>query len=221
MDASIKKETLDFLKQLAKNNNREWFNENKDLYLSSLENVHDFLRVLIAKTGVFDKSVVGLEPKKCLFRIYRDTRFAKDKTPYKTHFGAWISDDIKDEKAGYYIHIQPGNSFLAGGIWHPESNRLKNVREEISFEPAKFKKIINNKTFKDNFGEIGGDKLITAPKGFAKDDPMMEYLKFKDLVVDHKINDKQLLSKDCATYCAKIFKSMVPFNEFLNKPLSL
>ena len=221
MDASIKKETLDFLKQLAKNNNREWFNNNKDLYQKSLDNIQAFLNGLLTKIVVFDKSVAGIEPKDCLFRIYRDTRFSKDKTPYKSLFGAWISDNDKAGKAGYYLHIEPGKSFLAGGVYHPEAGRLKNVREEISFEADKFKKIINNKTFKENFGAISGDRLVTSPKGFAKDDPMMDYLKFKDMVVVHNINDKVLISKDYPAYCIKIFKSMVPFNDFLNKPLSL
>lgn len=214
--AQIKKETLTFLSKLKKNNDRDWFNANKQLYVDAHANIVEFVADLINKIAVFDKTVVGLEPKKCVFRIYRDTRFSKDKTPYKVNLGANITGIDKRGKSGYYLHIQPGDCFLAGGVYMPEPERLKLIREDISMEGEKFLKIISDKTFKKNFKELSGDKLKTVPKGFDKEDPMLKYLQLKNLVMYHEVKDEVALSAKFAAYCANIFKSMMPMNEFLN-----
>ena len=220
MGTQIKKETLAFLKQLEKNNNREWFNAHKDAYLQAMDNFNAFVSRLISGAGKFDKSVSSLTPKDCVFRIYRDTRFSKDKTPYKNHFSARIiGGDEKCGYAGYYLHLQPGASFLAGGVHMPEPDRLKGIREEISDNAAAFRKIIGDATFKKNFKEVTGEKLKTAPKGFDKEDPMLPYLQFKDLIVHHNVGDGVAVSPDFADYCLKLFKSMIPFNNFVNKPV--
>ena len=220
--AQINKETLDFLAKLKKNNNRDWFNANKDKYIAAHENVTAFVAEVISKISAFDKSVAHLDPKKSVFRIYRDVRFSKNKDPYKTNFGASMAGGGKGltSKAGYYLHIETGGAFLAGGVYMPEPERLKLVREDISMEGKKFLKIINDKTFQKNFkGLSKEDKLKTVPKGFDKEDPMIKYLQYKSFIAYHEVNDKMLLSPKYASYCADIFKSMVPFNNFLNASL--
>ena len=217
MNNTLQKDTLEFLKELKKNNNRQWFTRNKDFYLESLEDFRQLVERIMVGIAKFDESVLELDPKKCLFRIYRDTRFAKDKSPYKTNFGARINmGGKKSHKAGYYIHVEPGECFLGGGLYHPSSERLAQVRQKISRDGAQFKKIINAKSFKENF-ELWGDQLKTCPKGFDKDDPMVEYLRYKDLVLLHGVPDKGVIARGFDTYSAKIFRKMVPFNSFLNE----
>lgn len=154
-----------------------------------------------------------------MFRIYRDTRFAKDKSPYKTHFGATLlGKGTRCGIAGYYLHLEPGSSFLAGGVHMTEPENLKAIRENISDKGKEFSKIIGSKSFKDNF-KIVGEKLAKVPLGFDKEDPMGEYLKFKELMIHHSVSDKEILSDNFTSYCVKIFKAMVPFNSFVNEPV--
>ena len=220
MSAQISKETIGFLKQLKKNNNREWFNANKKKFEEAQLDFSKFVAELIAGVTSFDKSVAHLTPKDCLFRIYRDTRFSKDKRPYKTNFGAAISEGKKSGgMAGYYLHLEPGAAFLAGGVHMPEPDRLKGIREMISDEGKKFLSIVNHKDFKKNF-TLWGDKLKTAPKGFDKEHPMMEYLQYKDFVVKYDIKDADITSAGFAKQCVQIFRAMQPFNDFVNTPVS-
>ncbi len=212
----LQKSTFNFLKQLKQNNDRVWFLKHKEEYLSAMEDFTALVESIILKVSQFDASVLELDPKKCLFRIYRDTRFSKDKKPYKTNFGAHIAMGGKmSDNAGYYLHVQPEESFIGGGMYHPTPQRLQGVREKISAKGQQFKKIINQKSFKDTF-ELWGDQLKTCPKGFNKEDPMVEYLRYKDLVLLHSIPDSLLQENAFDVYCAKIFKKMVPFNNFLN-----
>lgn len=220
MAATIKKETVQFLKELKAHNDRDWFNANKDRYLAANENFHQFVQGLITEAGKFDKSVAGLAAKDCTFRIYRDTRFAKDKSPYKTFMGAHLMGKGKGcGLAGYYFHFQPGESFLAGGIHMSEPGQLKAIRQEISYRGKDFLKIINDKTFKQYF-TLQGEKLQKVPQGFDKEDPMGDYLKYKELMIHHPVADKEILSGDFTSYAAKVFKAMVPFNTFVNEPVS-
>lgn len=216
MNTHIHKETLNFLVELKGNNKRDWFNSNKDLYHTAHQNLCDFVSVLIEKIAQFDNSVDGLDPKKCIFRIYKDIRFSKDKSPYKTHFGAIISENGLSGSSGYYLHIEPDASMLGGGAYHPEPDLLRQIRQKISQNPDAYTKIIKNSHFKKNFGEISGERLKNVPKGFDKNNPMSNYLKLKDFVMIHKIDNEKLLSEDFADYCATIFKSMVSFNSFLH-----
>lgn len=219
MSATISIKTFDFIKKLTKNNNREWFNENKNLYIESQQNVISFLEDLINEMGEFDEELAKLDPKKALFRIYRDTRFSKDKIPYKTNFGASLGMGKGSQKGGYYLHIEPGKSFLAGGIYMPESSVLKEVRKEISLYGDDFIKIINNKDFKKHFPELDqDDKLKKVPQGFEKEDSMGEYLKLKSFIVVYNLKDEEVLDKNAAKNMAAIFKVMKPFNDFLNTP---
>jgi uncharacterized protein (TIGR02453 family) len=217
MKATIKKETLQFLKELRTNNERGWFDKNKDKFAAANENFIQFVQVLIDEMAKFDKSLAGLDAKKTVFRIYRDIRFSKDKSPYKTHFGAVLLGEGKGcGVAGYYLHLEPGNDFLAGGVHMAEPQNLKAIREGISAQGNKFLKIIHDKKFKKNF-TIEGEKLVNDPRGFDKEDPMGDFLKYKDLVLRHPVDDKTVLSDGFVSYCSKVFKAMVPFNSFLNK----
>lgn len=219
MSATISPSTFDFLKKLTQNNNREWFNENKNLYVESQQNVITFLEDLISEMADFDEELAKLDAKKSLFRIYRDTRFSKDKIPYKTNFGASLGMGKGSQKGGYYLHTEPGKSFIAGGIYMPESSVLKEVRKEISLYGEDFIKIINNKDFKKYFPELDqDDKLKKIPQGFEKEDPMAEYLKLKSFIVVYNLKDEEILDKNAVKNIAKIFKLMKPFNDFLNTP---
>jgi uncharacterized protein (TIGR02453 family) len=219
MSAVISPKTFEFLKKLTKNNNREWFNENKPLYTESQENVISFLEGLIKEMGQFDESLSKIDAKKALFRIYRDTRFSKDKIPYKTNFGASLGMGKGSQKGGYYLHIEPGKSFLAGGIYMPESSVLKELRKEISLYGSDFLKILENKDFKKYFPELDQeDKLKKIPQGFEKEDPMAEHLKLKNFIGVYNLKDEEVLDKNAAENLTKIFKLLQPLNDFLNAP---
>lgn len=219
MSAAISPKTFDFLNKLAKNNNRDWFNENKSLYTDSQQNVIEFLEELIQEMSGFDEELSKIDAKKSLFRIYRDTRFSKDKSPYKTNFGASLGMGKGSQKGGYYLHLEPGKSFIAGGIYMPESAVLKTVRKEISLYGDDFLKIINNKDFKKYFPEMDqDDKLVKVPQGFEKDDPMAEYLKLKSFIVVYYLKDDEVMDKNAIKNITKIFKIMKPMNDFLNAP---
>jgi uncharacterized protein (TIGR02453 family) len=213
----IQKETLRFLGDLKRNNNREWFNGHKDAYLSANENFIAFVQSLIDEVAKFDDAVAGLDAKQCVFRIYRDTRFSKIKLPYKTHFAATLmGKGTGCAVAGYYVHMEPGESFLAGGVHMTEPKNLNAIRDKISADGKQFLRIIGNESFKNNF-TILGEKLQRVPAGFQKDDPMGEFLKYKELMVRHSVDDKSILSDGFIAYCSRIFKAMVPFNSFVNQ----
>jgi uncharacterized protein (TIGR02453 family) len=151
----INKSTFDFLTKLKKNNNKEWFDKNRPEYEIAKNNFKEFISELILSIAKFDSSVKMLEPKNCIFRINRDIRFSNDKTPYKINMGASIGPGGKKSyDAGYYIHIQPGGSFLAGGVWQPPAPQLNAIRQEIDYNAAEFKKLVSNKDFKKYFGSL-------------------------------------------------------------------
>ncbi len=219
MSATLSPKTFDFLKKLTKNNNREWFNENKNLYLESQQNVISFLEDLINEMADFDEDLRKIDAKKSLFRIYRDTRFSKDKIPYKTNFGASLGMGKGSQKGGYYLHLEPGKSFIAGGIYMPESSVLKELRKEISLYGDDFIEILNNKEFKKHFPELDqADKLKKVPQGFEKEDTMAEYLKLKNFIVVYNLKDEEVLNESSIKNLTKLFKLMKPFNDFLNTP---
>lgn len=220
MSTAINPETLNFLSTLEINNNREWFNENKQLYLEAKANFENVVNEIIAEVAEFDESVERLEAKNCIFRIYKDTRFSKDKTPYKTNIGASLVE--KGPKtlnhAGYYIHLENGKSFLAGGVYMTEPKNLKAIREAISSDGEKFMKILNKKSFKDVL-ELQGTQLVKVPQGFDKENPMGDYLKFKQFTVFHPLSDKEVLDKNFVKNTVKVLKEIYPFNRFLNEAI--
>lgn len=219
MSVSVSNSTLQFLKDLNKNNNREWFSENKDRYLAAQANVAEFVELIIEETGKFDAEIQKLDAKKTMFRIYRDTRFSLDKTPYKTNFGASLGMGKGNRISGYYLHIEPQKSFLAGGVYHPESAVLKQIRAEIAANQEEFLAILNQNEFRNNFRGLSvEDKLKRVPAGYDKDHPMAEFLKLKSFNVIHPISDEALMSETAAPDFTKVFKSIKPLNDFLNAP---
>ena len=211
--------TLQFLINLEKNNNREWFNENKTLYQEAQQDVISFVEKLIEEMADFDEEMGKLEAKKSVFRIYRDTRFSKDKTPYKTNFGAGLGMGKGNKISGYYLHIEPGKSFLAGGVYKPEPTILKTIRQEISAFGDEFLEILERDEFRNYFRGLSvEDKLKKVPQGFEKDDKMAEFLKLKHFIVTHPVSDEQLLSENAVKEFTKIFKAMKPLNDFLQTP---
>lgn len=208
---------LKFLKDLEKNNTKEWFHDHNDTYQNLRSEFIEFVGQLIEEIASFDKGVAGLDPKKCIFRINRDIRFSKDKSPYKTNFGAAMGEGgKKTEKAGYYFHAEPGKSFIAGGIWMPSSEVLSNIRQEIDYNQEEFKKLLEAKDFKKYFGELEGESLKTAPKGYTTDHPMIEVIRQKSFVMTHYYQDKEL-GELKAKEVAFVFEKMKPVNDFLNR----
>ena len=214
------KKPLDFLKKIKKNNNRDWFLKNKPVYEEAKQEFEKVIADILAKSIKFDKKLAGLEAKKTLFRINRDVRFSKDKSPYKSNFGAFINSGGKNSPLpGYYLHVEPGKAFIAGGCWMPMPDKLAAIRQEIDYHFNDFKKILSQKEFKKYFGGklSAEDKLVNPPKGYDKENPAVEFLKFKHFVVVHNISDKVLLSPKFPQYVADVFKAMYQFNQFLKK----
>ncbi len=213
---------LSFLKNLSKNNDREWFEKNKPKYLTAKENFDAFVAVLLEKMVLVDGSLAGLNPKKLTFRIYRDVRFSKDKSPYKTNMGATFSGGGKLMQApGYYLHIEAGNkSFVAGGLYVPPNDILAKVRQEIDYNPKKLQAILNNTKFKKTFGAFDDfDKLKTAPKGYPKDHPQLELLKHKSFIVSHYFTDKEVMDKNFLKSVVDTYKVLKPLNDYLSEAI--
>lgn len=216
----MSKEIFDFLIDLKQNNNRDWFQENKKRYEDSRTNFLSMVEYLIRRIAEFAPEVKSLEAKNAVFRIYRDIRFSKDKTPYKTQFGAYMAPGgRKSIYAGYYLHLEPGNSFIAGGSYCPQSEFLKKIRSEIYYNVEEFKSLINNKQFAELFNEIHGNKLVRPPAGFPKDFEDIELLKFKDYTIFHPVSDKEVIGKGFQEKVVTTFKAMKSFNDFINRSL--
>ena len=215
-------ETLDFLKKLDKNNNREWFQANKKAFDAAQDNLTAFTDYLIGEAGKFDDAVAALDPKSCVFRIYRDVRFSKDKSPYKTNLGAYISPGgRKSMQPGYYFHLQPGKSFVAGGKHIPDGPETLKIRNAIANNTDEFLKIVSKKSFRDIFGEMRGDKLKSTPKGFEPGHKALEYLKLKEFMAFTELHDdKFLISAEFPKYLVKTMKEMYPLVGFLRGALS-
>ncbi|OFY68434.1 MAG: hypothetical protein A2V64_01375, partial [Bacteroidetes bacterium RBG_13_43_22] len=198
----------------------DWFHENRSRYLNAKANYESFIQSVINRISEFDPILKGLEATSCTYRINRDIRFSNDKTLYKTHMGAFIVRGGKqngDRFAGYYVHVEPGNnSMIAGGAYIPPAPWLKMIREKIDEQGARFLKIIENKEFVKFFGNLEGEKLKTAPKGFPKDHPLIELLKMKSYLVTRMISDKEVASNDCFDLIIRGSRIMKPLNDFLN-----
>lgn len=217
---SLSEETFQFLKDLKKNNDRDWFNENKPRYKKARQDFVHFIDELIQAVSAFDPSIAHQTGKNCVFRIYRDVRFSKDKSPYKTNFGAHITGAAKKSemhsRAGYYIHIEPGKSFLAGGAYQPTGKWMSAIRHEIDQNADEIKEILNSKSFKNTFGEMEGEKLKTSPRDYPSDHPEIELLRYKSFLATHKLTDEQILADNFLRHCKDVFTVLYPFDQFLN-----
>ncbi|MCW3788776.1 DUF2461 domain-containing protein [Plebeiibacterium sediminum] len=208
---------FDFLKELTVNNNKEWFNDNKSKYQTAKDDFESYIDQLIALVHSIDPTIGHPHAKDCIFRIYRDVRFSKDKLPYKNNFGAYIAHGgRKSPYAGYYLHIEPDNSFIGGGIYCPQPKILKTVRESIMDNAEEYVDIIKNKTFKKTFPEIWGEKVKTAPKGFSKNDPNIDLIRPKSYALITNLTDEEILDPKFEKQVIKTFNIMKPFNDFLN-----
>ena len=212
---------LKFLSELKENNDRDWFKANKQYYEEARNEFKSIVENLIPALAITNPRLANLEAKDTIFRIYRDVRFSKDKSPYKIAMGAYMAPrGRKSSLAGHYLHIEPGNSFLAGGSHCPPGDLLKEIRSEIQYNNLEFKAILNSGDFKKLFGEIVGDRLKRPPIGFPKDFEDIELLKFKDYTILHKIDDKAVERPDFLRTSIDVFNKMNPFIDFLNGALS-
>jgi len=208
---------LPFLKKLQANNNKEWFEANRPHYTKAKEEFEAFVQEIISGIRKFDPKIEDLQAKQCIFRINKDVRFSKDKSPYKNNMGASINPGGKKSlEAGYYLHVQPGASFLAGGVYMPMPDKLAAVRQEIDYNPEPLLKILKSESFKKYFkGLDEEDKLKNPPKGYDKEHKHVELLKNKHFIVSHKLSDKDLSDTKIKASIIAGFKAMHPFLEYL------
>ena len=211
---------LDFLSHLKQHNNKAWFDENRTAYDIARARFESFVDQLISKYGGID-DLGGITAKDCVMRIYRDTRFSKDKSPYKTNMSATIAPGGKKSSSlGYHLHIQPQDeTLIAGGLYMPTPEQLARFRMAIDQDAAPFKAIIKDKEFQKYFGMLEGEKVKTVPQGYTRDHPEIELLRFKQVVVVHKLSDEMVLSPKLSTHVIKTFTAMKPFLDYLNAML--
>ena len=210
--------TFSFLRQIKENNNREWYHANKSTYQDAKQEFEHFIELLIHESTNFDASLKGLTPKDCIFRIFRDVRFSKDKSPYKTNFGAFlVPGGRKSMHAGYYLHLEPGSSFIASGIYMPPSNILRAIRNDIFEHYEEYKSIINSSAIRSTFQEMGGEKLKSAPRGFPKDFEGIEDLKYKSYGLMNNQTDAEIMAPDSLETILNTFETAKPFVRFMNE----
>ncbi|HLF45957.1 MAG TPA: DUF2461 domain-containing protein [Chitinophagaceae bacterium] len=217
--------TIRFLKDLKKNNNKPWFDKNRKRYEEAKADFLQFIQAVIDAYSKKDKTLIGIKAKDCIFRINRDVRFSKDKSPYKTNFGASINKDGRKafSSAGYYFHMEPGQVFLGGGIYQPPPAELSKVRQEVDYCYDEFKKIIAAKKFKAVFGDLDKSKeflLSRVPKGYATDNPAAAYLKLKSYLAITELNDQDLVSKNLLKKTTAVFEALKPLIDFINRALA-
>lgn len=211
-------QALEFLMELQVNNNRSWFKENEKKYKAAKANFESFIDTLIPSLKLLDDSIDVENAKACMFRIFRDVRFSKNKEPYKNNFGAFIAKGgRKSVFSGYYIHMEPESSFLGGGIYMPQAPYLLAIRTAIFKNPENYKKIIQNPAFVETFGGIFGEKLKTAPKGFPKDWPDIELIRNKHYAVSHEVANEFWVEGDPLAGALEVFQKQVAFNRYLNE----
>lgn len=213
---------LHFLSELEQNNNKTWMDAHRDWYLQAKGEFQTLVQYLLGEMTVVDEGLLGLTPKDCIFRINRDIRFSKDKSPYKNNFGVYMAEGgKKSPNAGYYLHLQAGNeSFVGGGMYHPDAETLAKVRQEIDYNAGELKQITDRAEFRQYFEAIQGDKLKRAPKGYDPDHPNIELLKLKDFVVMHKLKDEEVTAVDFKEHVLRLFRTMEPFIRYLNVAIS-
>lgn len=216
--------TLKFLKDLKKNNNKPWFDSHRKDYEIAKSDFANFIQSVIDRQGKTDKTISQLKAKDCMFRINRDVRFSKDKSPYKTNMGAYINRGGKKSLyGGYYFHCEPGQSFMGGGLWMPMPPELNKVRQEIDYNLKEFKKIISSKNFKSVYKDLSQNKeyvLTRVPKGYEPYNPAAEYLKMKSFVALTNLKDADLTSKNLVNKTTTAFKALQPLIEFLNEAVN-
>ena len=216
MTTTVPKETLKFLKQLEKNNNRDWFNAHKKEFKALEADVKDFYNSVLENLKVHDDI-----DKLKIFRIYRDVRFSKNKLPYKTHFGGSFHRTKPNLRGGYYLHIQPNNeSFIATGFWEPNKEDLLRIRKEFEMDDEAIRAIIGKASFKKIWGDFVGEEVKTAPKGFSKEHPAIDLIKKKQYIFVKKYSDKEVLEPEFLSEIDKAFKAIRPYFDYMSDVLT-
>ena len=214
------KKVLEFLQDLSENNNKEWFHANRSRYEESRDTMLFVTEVLINEVRKFDPEISVMNPKDCMFRIFRDIRFSKDKRPYKTNFGIFIAKgERKSMHAGYYLHLEPGTSFAGGGIYMPPAEPLKAIRNYLASHADEFLELINNEDFHSIYPEMHDHKLKTAPKGFPKDHPYIDLLRYKSFVFSTRLDNSLITGENFIQHVVNAFRQLHPANRFINNIL--
>ncbi len=216
---AIQRATIGFLKKLSTNNNRDWFNKNKSLYLDAHQNMCIVVDALIFEMNKHDK-IENESGRKSLYRIYSDVRFSKDKAPYNSRFAFSLQRATKLLRGGYYVNISPGNSFLAAGFFGPNPDDLKRIRLDISYNYKYWNKILKSKNIKEKFGELRGEKVPTAPRGFHIDHPAIDLLRHKQFILKHKFSDREVISDSFIKDINNLFKFVRPFFNYMSEVLT-
>jgi uncharacterized protein (TIGR02453 family) len=215
--------TIQFLKNLKKNNHRDWFEANRKVYEAAKADFAQMVQQVIAVYGKKEESIATLQAKDCVFRINRDVRFSKDKSPYKTNMGAgFTKGGKKSPLAGYYFHCEPGSSFVGGGLWMPEADAVKKIRQEIDYNFKEFSGIIHSKKFVAIYNKLDDNKeytLTRPPKGYEADNPAIEFIKLKSYIATMPIADEALTEKNLVKTITTAFEALQPLVHFLNRAL--
>jgi len=219
MAGIINNSTIDFLMKLSKNNNREWFSKNKNLYVAAHENVLAFVDALLSEMRRHDNIETGTA-KDSLFRIYRDVRFSKDKTPYNTEWAGHFKGATKKLRGGYYFQIGPGETMAAGGFFSPDTKDLLRIRKDIDMNFNDWKKLLADKKIANSFDELKGEMVATSPKGFSKDNPAIELLKHKQFYFSRSFTDKEVLSNDFMKEMNQTFRNLRPYFDYMSEVLT-
>tara|TARA_R110002073_G_scaffold72537_1_gene177224 strand:+ start:205227 stop:205907 length:681 start_codon:yes stop_codon:yes gene_type:complete len=216
MPITVPKESLEFFKKLEKNNNREWFTEHKPEFKEVESEVKKFYNALLEMLQSHDDV-----DKLKMFRVYRDVRFSKDKTPYKTHFGGSFHRTKPRLRGGYYVHLAPNDaSFIATGFWEPHKDDLLRIRKEFELDAIEFRKIITAKAFKSTWGDLVGDQVKTAPKGFNKEHQDIDLIRKKQFIFTKKFTDKEVTSPDFIKEVSTAFKAVRPYFDYMSEVLT-
>lgn len=215
----IPNSALEFLKLLKQNNNRDWFAINKDEFSIQQNLITVFADELLTELNSHDL-IETSSGKKSLHRIYRDTRFSKDKTPYKTNWSGSFKRATAERRGGYYFHIEPNNTFIAGGFWAPNTQDIKRIRDDISFDDVTLRNILKSDSFISTFGTLQGEQLKTTPKGFDADDKAIDLLRYKQFLLVRKFTDKEVLSPSFFKEASNTFKNMCPFFDYMSDVLT-
>lgn len=215
----INKDSLEFLKDLSANNNRDWFNQNKERYLAAHSNIVNFTDALIAEMNMHDH-IETTSGRKCLFRIYKDVRFSKEKTPYNKHWSGSLQRATKKLRGGYYFRIEPGNSRAVGGFFGPNPDDMKRIRQDIDANYEEWAKVLSNPMLVKCFGGLTGEKVLSAPRGYAKDNPAIDLLRHKQYLLRLSFSDDEVLQPDFLHRVSDTFKKMRPFFDHMSEVLT-
>ena len=216
---NIKKDSLGFLKDLSQNNNREWFNQHKDRYIEAQSNIIDFADALIGEMNKHDR-IETRSGRQSMFRIYKDVRFSKDKTPYNKHWSCAFKRATNKLRGGYYLRIEPGDSRVVGGFFGPVPDDLKRIRQDIDVNFEDWRKVLADPALKATFGNIRGEKVVSAPRGYAKDHPAIDLLRHKQFLFRHEFTDDEVLDPDFLFLVNDTFKNLRPFFDYMSEVLT-